>query len=78
MTKRDLYLEMGQMPMGDHASQPHPQAGRFQVPGGEEIPRPGVEGLQADGGVSAWYSAALYGHGEPWRNDCHDPRPLSS
>ncbi len=59
--------------MGDHASQPHPQADDFRFLAGEEIATWLLRALQADGGVSAWYQQLCMATVSPWRNDCHDP-----
>ncbi len=65
MTKQALYLEMGQMPWELTLHNLIHRQDDFRFLAGEEIRDLVVEGLQADGGVAAWYQQLCLAVGEP-------------
>lgn len=65
MTKRDLYLEMGAMPWETTLNALIHRQDDFRFLAGEVIRDMVVEGLQADGGVTAWYQQLCLAVGEP-------------
>lgn len=65
LTKQDLYLEMGQMPWEITLHNLIHRQDDFRFLAGEEIRDLVVEGLQADGGVQAWYQQLCMTTGEP-------------